>query len=351
MKHLLHIISCILCINSFAQDIHFAQSTFVPQLINPATVGVFNGWERITLSNRNQWLGVDKSYMTSQFSFDLNLLKNDNGKQNSYLGLGMSFYNDIAGEGQFGINQLNIAVSGIIPVAEGQTVSAAIQIGGVQRSGNIASLSWGNQFNGTSFDQDINSNEFSGNSSFFHEDFGAGIYYNYRGKKNALVRNEITKLYGGAAFFHITQPRLKYSSGNQDKLNAKLILHAGAEIDIPKSEWSSAASFVFMNQGPHQQFLINAMMKARLRNGTKYTGIYSESYFGFGLIHRLKDAIAPQLMLEFGSYKIGLLYELAVSQISQASFGGFEISLQWANTRNALFKSRGSKGFIKTRNM
>jgi hypothetical protein len=92
-------------------------------------------------------------------------------------------------------------------------------------------------------------------------------------------------------------------------------------------------------------------MKARLKNGTKYTGIYSESYFGFGLIHRVKDAIAPQIMLEFGSYKFGLLYELPVSQISQASFGGFEVSFQWANTRNALFKSRNSKGFIKTKNM
>ncbi len=174
MKYFLYILTCFSYINCFSQDVHFAQCTFVPQLINPATVGVFNGWERITLSNRNQWLGVDKSYMTSQFSFDMNLLKNDNGKQNSYLGLGMSFYNDIAGEGQFGINQLNFSVSGIIPISEGQTVSAAIQLGGVQRSGKIDNLRWGNQFTGSSFDQNINSNEISGNSSFFHEDFGEG---------------------------------------------------------------------------------------------------------------------------------------------------------------------------------
>ena len=64
--------------NCFCQDVHFAQSSFIPQLINPATVGVFNGWERVTLSNRNQWLGFDKSYLTSQFSLDMNLLKNDN---------------------------------------------------------------------------------------------------------------------------------------------------------------------------------------------------------------------------------------------------------------------------------
>lgn len=334
-----------------AQDVHFAQSTFVPQLINPATIGVFNGWERVSLSNRKQWLGIDNSYMTSQFSFDMNLLKNDNGKQTSYLGLGLSFFNDIAGEGQFGINQLNLSISGIIPIAENQTVSAAIQVGGVQRSGKISNLSWGNQFNGSGFDPTINANESGANSSFFHEDFGAGVYYNYNGQNNTLARNEISNIYAGAAFFHVTQPRLKYGNGNEDKLDPKLVLHSGAQVDIPKTQWAAAGSVVFMNQGPSQLLLLNAMMKARLKNGTKYTGIYSESYFGIGLIHRLNDALAPQIIYEFGSCKIGLLYELSVSPINQANTGGFEVSFQWANTRNALFKSRKAKGFIKTKNM
>jgi type IX secretion system PorP/SprF family membrane protein len=351
MRKLIFILLVFISVNSSAQDVHFAQSTFVPQLINPASIGVFNGWERVTISNRKQWIGIDKSYMSSQFSFDMNLLKNDNGKQNSYLGLGLSFFNDIAGEGQFGINQLNFSVSGIIPIAENQTVSAAIQLGGVQRTGKLSNLNWGNQFDGTDFNSNINSNESNTNSSFFHEDFGAGIFYNFNGQKSALTRNELSNIYAGASYFHVTQPKLKFSNGNQDKLDAKFVLHTGAQFDIPNTEWASSASLVYMNQGPHQMLLINAMIKARLRNGTKYTGIYSESYFGFGLIHRVKDAIAPQVMVEFGSCKIGLLYELSVSQLSQANKGGFEISFQWANARNALFKSRGSKGFIKTKNL
>ncbi len=333
------------------QDIHFAQTPLVPQLINPATTGVFEGWERITLSNRNQWYGIQNSYFTSQFSADLNLLKNDNGPNKSYLGLGISFYNDIAGDGKFGINQLNLSVSGIIPVAENQTVSAAIQIGGAQRSGNINSLTWGNQFNGSEFDTQVPSYEVNSISSYFHEDFGAGVYYNYKGTKGTLARNEITSLYAGAAFFHITTPKLKYNNGTSDKLNSKIVLHGGGEVDIPGSEWAAAGSFVFMDQGPHQQTMINLMMKARMKNGTKYTGVYNESYFGFGLIHRFKDALAPQLLFEFGSYKIGILYELTVSNLSAASKGGFEVSFQWANMRNALFTSRRSKGHKRAKNL
>ena len=97
-----------------------------------------------------------------------------------------------------------------------------------------------------------------------------------------------------------------------------------------------------MDQGPHQQTMLNLMMKARMKNGTKYTGVYDESYFGFGIIHRLKDALAPQLLFEFGSYKIGILYELTVSNFSSAA-SGFEVSFR-ANMRNALFTSRRSKG-------
>ena len=98
-----------------------------------------------------------------------------------------------------------------------------------------------------------------------------------------------------------------------------------------------------MDQGPHQQTMLNLMMKARMKNGTKYTGVYNESYFGFGIIHRLKDALAPQLLFEFGSYKIGILYELTVSNLSSAARGGFEVSFQWANMRNAYLHQEDQK--------
>ena len=82
------------------------------------------------------------------------------------------------------------------------------------------------------------------------------------------------------------------------------------------------------------------MLKARIHEGTKFTGIYNESYIGFGVIYRYTDALAPQLLLEIGSYKIGLLYEFTTSKLSSVAIGCFEISFQWANMKNALFKSR-----------
>ena len=176
MKNIYYILLCLLPINFIAQDIHFTQTVFTPQIINPATVGLFDGWERITLSHRQQWIGINNPYITSQFSLDMNLLKKDDGTKKSYLGLGLAFYNDIAGDSKFGINQINLSVASIIPIAEKHTISSAIQIGGVQRSGNLDGLTWANQFeqSSNSFNTEIDPNESNGMSSFFHEDFGAG---------------------------------------------------------------------------------------------------------------------------------------------------------------------------------
>jgi len=108
---------------SFSQDIHFVQSSAIPQLINPATAGVFHGWERVSLSHRQQWLSAGSPYVTSQFSADLNLFKKENGSSRGYLGLGLNFYNDVAGDAKFGTNKFSLAINGIIQVTEEQTAS------------------------------------------------------------------------------------------------------------------------------------------------------------------------------------------------------------------------------------
>ncbi len=347
MRKLLYISLMLLCGNSYAQDVHFAQTSTIPQLLNPATVGVFQGWERVIASHRQQWIGLENPYVTSQFSADLNLLKNDNGAANSHLGIGLSFYNDVAGDAKFGTKNFSLSVAGIIPVESDQTVSAAIQVGGAQRSGNLSALTWGNQFDGTGFDTQIPSNEGDGMSSFFYGDIGAGIFYNYTGYNHTLLRKELSNLYGGVAYYHLNKPTLQYRNGTSDKLHSKLVGMAGMQWDIPKSLWAFAPSFVYMKQGPHQEIMGSLLMKFRMKEGTKYTGIYTESYLGMGLTYRNKDAIAPQVLIEFGSYKIGLLYEFTTSNLNAVSKGGFEVSFQWANMNTALFKGRRFKGWGK----
>lgn len=344
MKNLIKIL-LLLPVTMFGQDIHFVQSSVVPQLLNPATVGVFEGWERVSIAHRQQWLSMGSPYVTSQLSADLNVFKESNSS--GYLGLGLNFYNDIAGDGKFGTTQFSLSVAGILPVKEAHTISAGIQIGGAQRTGNINSLSWGNQWNGRDgFSSDIASNENNSNTSFMHSDMAAGIFYNYADYNNTLVRKEFQNIYGGVSYFHITRPHLNYRGGT-DRLHSKLVILGGGVFEIPRSTVAIAPSASYILQGPLQETLISALLKFRLKNGSKYTGINNETYFSIGGATRINDSFAPNVIIEIGSFKIGLAYEFTTSSLANVAKNSFELTLQWANMKTALFQGRRTKGWKK----
>lgn len=349
MKLLLYISFLFTSFFGFGQDIHFIQSSLVPQLINPAATGVFEGWERVSISHRQQWLSMGSPYITSQVSADLNLLKGDNSnKKWGYLGLGLNFYNDVAGDGKFGTNQISISASGIVPIDDVHSVSAGIQFGGAQRTGNINSLTWGNQWNGTDgFSSDISSNETNTNTSFVYPDLGIGVFYSYADYKSTMVRKEFQNIYGGVSYYHVTRPYLMYRNGSNDRLYSKLIFSGGAALEIPRTTLAIAPSFAYFTQGPYSETLISLLLKFRLKNGSKYTGIYSDSYFSIGAATRWNDSFAPKICFEIGSVKLGLAYELTTSTLANAANNSFEISLQWANLKTALFTGRRTKGWKK----
>ena len=47
------------------QDYHFSQYEKTLMILNPATVGNFEGFERFSFQNRNQWIGSGTQFMTT----------------------------------------------------------------------------------------------------------------------------------------------------------------------------------------------------------------------------------------------------------------------------------------------
>ena len=78
-------------LSASAQDFHVTQILQSPNLLNPGAVGVYDGWERIAVQHRNQWLGGGTTYMTTGLAADANFFKNDR-KPNAHLGVGVQFY-------------------------------------------------------------------------------------------------------------------------------------------------------------------------------------------------------------------------------------------------------------------
>lgn len=347
-KLIILLISCA-CATGNAQDIHFAQSAQIPILINPANTGLFMGWERVILNHRQQWSSVQSPYVTTNGSFELNIGKPEKHDK-AYLGAGINFYSDVAGDSKFGVTTGSLNVSAIVPLADKHTVAAGMQFGSGQQKVNYDNLTWASQFNSTdgAFDNSITVGEPVGIASNFYFDMGMGAVYRYRNHNVSFGRAEILRrAHAGIALFHLTKPTIDFG-GARTRMDSKLVLHGDILVNIPGSKLAVEPNFAYFKQGPFSEQLYGALLKIEIKSGTKYTGIYTESYISFGAKYRVNDAVIPEFFLELDAFKVGLSYDMNLSFTEASRYmGGFEISLQWANLNTALFKSHNSKGFKK----
>lgn len=339
MKRSVFIVLTLLAGQLAAQDIHFSQTAQTPLLINPACAGVYDGWERVNVNHRNQWLGAATQFMTSSVAADINLGKDD-FRDKAHVGLGLLFYNDIGGDSKFGTQSGALTVSGILPVGGGHTISAGIQGGFGNRSADFSTLTFNSQWNGNAYDTDIQTGESAGFNGYRFIDASAGAYYVYDASKSSFRRKDNFKLQIGLGAFHLNRPALTYSGITGDRMYRKFIAHASVNADIAMTDWSVDASAVQSIQGPHNETILGIITKYRFKDGTKITGHSQDAYFGFGTYFRFNDAICPTIQVDWKGFHFGVSYDATISTMRKAYTGSLEFSLSYTNLNHALFKSR-----------
>jgi type IX secretion system PorP/SprF family membrane protein len=325
-----------------AQDLHFSQTAQTPLLINPAAAGVYDGWERVIINHRNQWLGAGTQFMTTSIAADANFGKTRMNDK-AHVGIGLMFYNDIGGDSRFGSQTGSLTLSGILPMGgSGHTLSAGIQGGFGSRKADFSDLTFTSQWNGSQYDQTIASGEANSANSFRYADASAGLYYVYDGGQSTFSRNNDFKFQLGFAGYHLNKPQLKYATVVGDRLMRKFVIHSGVTADLPMRDMSIDGSVVQIIQGPHMESLFGMMLRYRFEDGTKITGNSQDAYFGFGTYYRLKDALIPSILVEWRGFRFGVSYDVTVSSMRRAYSGGsLEFSLSYTNLNHALFKTRG----------
>jgi type IX secretion system PorP/SprF family membrane protein len=340
MKKVITIFAIISGFQASAQDIHFSQTAETPLLINPAATGVYNGWERVQINQRNQWLGASTQFSTSSLACDVNFLKTERNN-NAHLGLGMFFYNDIGGDSKFGTQSGALSISGILPVGGGHTLSAGLQAGFAMRSADLSRVLFESQINGTSFDPTLANGENANVSSFKYADISSGLYYQYDSEQSTFRRNNKMKFDIGAAVYHVNQPSFKYLGIPFDRLYSKLVFHTSYSQDIQGTDWAFDVSAVQFIQGPHFETILGGMGRYRFNTGSKITGFNRDAYFGFGMYMRMKDAIIPRFSVDWKGMKMGISYDFTVSKLRKAYKGGsLEFSISYTNLQYGLLKRR-----------
>ena len=331
------VLSAVYC-NS--QDIHFAQISETPLQINPALTGAYDGFYRGILNYRNQWPAMGKSYNTLMASYDMPLKMKK--KPGGYIGAGAFLFSDKAGDSHFGTTQGALSVSAILPSGRYSRMSAGMQFGLVQHSLDISAIQWPSQYNGQNYDPSISPNEQVNKNSFSFFDMGIGGNYQVYKSTSTITGKNVFHLNMGAAFFHATMPSQKFYSGSDENQYPRITAHASMRYDVPGTLVGIVPSFVYMMQGPAMELNLGTLFRYKVSQGTKVTGFYTESAISAGLHYRFKDAISPQVYLEFSDYAFGLSYDFNVSSYGkvQKSAGGFEISIKYANMRGALLKGK-----------
>ncbi|MBN4062304.1 MAG: hypothetical protein COA57_12030 [Flavobacteriales bacterium] len=330
---LLFVLCFLFSVSCFAQDIHFSQFYQTPLIVNPALTGVFGGDQRVILNYKDQWTSFGAPYKTFAFSFDATMLKKK--WDNSYLGAGVSVYNDVAGDAKLGTTQVNAALSGILFVSDNNSISAGVMGGFAQRSMKGENFEWGNQFvNGVHDPNQPTGEPAQSLEPFFFGDAAAGINWNYSQEASDIARNNELNLNAGIAAYHINKPKQKYYKlGELEQLYSKLVAHAGAYIGMGNTNIALLPTLFYMRQGPAQEIDFGVMGRFTIQEESKLTGVLKETAVSIGGYYRVGDAIIPAVMFEMANFAVGITYDINVSALTEVSRGrgGMEISLRYVN--------------------
>lgn len=314
-----------------AQDAHFSQFYNSPLTLNPSLAGTFDGKIRVIANYRNQWQSVATPFKTFAFSSDMSFFrKRESG---GFLGAGLSFISDKAGDSELGLNQVNLSIAYHAKISGHSILSAGIQGGFAQRSINFSALMWDNQYDGNSFNQALSPNEPDITNNHSYPDFGAGMQWAYsKGEMFATANNQFFANVG-ISVFHINSPNVSFYSTAKDNLPLKITGHGALQMGINNSKYSLEPSFEYVQQSSLKDIVAGLLMRIKLQDESKYTGFVKGAALSLGSYYRIGDAVIPAIQLEIAEYALGVSYDINTSALKAVSQGrgGFEISIRYNN--------------------
>ena len=299
--------------NIFSQDIHFSQSHLSPINLNPAETGNYLEDFRLHINQRTQWRSITVPYVTFSSSFEVNWKElKIPGKVSN----GIIFNTDKAGDGNFGTNQIGLAISYKIP---NNDTNLVIRIGTIfmwnQHSVDYTKFYFDNQYNGYIFDPTLPSNEVFPKSNLSYFDFHTGVL--------------ITKTFNsipvnlGLSLYHINAPKKSFYNEVNVNLDRKFSLYLNSNLKL----WQRTfliPNFYWFKQRMLKEVYIGGLINIKTQN-TDFKGYYIGGWF------RLGDAAIISAAFDYKNIHISFSYDYNISPLVAASNGrgGLEIGIKY----------------------
>ncbi|MCW3072970.1 MAG: type secretion system rane protein PorP/SprF [Flaviaesturariibacter sp.] len=323
-KMLLGMLMLIVAFGATGQDINFSQFYELPLLRNPALAGKFRGDIRATSAFRSQWNSVTVPYKTQALGVELK--SGVSANSDDYISLGMQITNDVAGDSKLGKTQLlpMIAYHKLMNSYRNTYISVGFLGGAVQQRFDPTGLKFDDQFVGGAYSATNPTRQTFTNTNVIYWDAAAGVTYSSETDKGL-------QYYIGAAYFHVSQPKVAFNPDNDMRLNRKIVFNLG--ISTPVGEYNTLILYAdYFSQGGNSQAQGGVLYKHDMVQADEIENVS----LSMGAFYRVNDAIVPVVKLDYYKWGIGLTYDANINKLKQASNGrgGFELTLSYKSFLN-----------------
>ncbi len=307
--------------NVQAQDPAFSQFFASPLTLNPALTGKFNGDVRVAGNYRDQWPTINNAFITSTLSVDMPILKNHLPENNTW-GIGIMGMSDKTASGALNSNYLSLSTAYHISIDEDGYHQVGLGFQGTYATKLLdgTKLHFEDQLDQQGGWTLPSSETISGrqvNLNYF--DMNIGVLYNG-------TTTGANNFYAGASVYHINTPKESFLGDDQYVLHPRFTVHGGASIPVSNDGYVHFSG-LYSRQDNATNVVLGGAWSLNVNNDNNSpTNVYVGSWLRF---NNITDAWIPYVGLDFGSFTMGLSYDVNISALKTASEsqGGIEISL------------------------
>jgi len=287
--------------NAKAQGIHFSQYYNAPMLTNPANTGLMSDNDyRVGVNYRNQWSSVPVPYKTFSAYADFQALHAD--QLSNWLGFGVAFFNDKAGDGNLSLNRVVGNVAYHLQMGYSSMLSMGVSGTYAQRSVDFTKLTFDMQWDGFAFNGTLPNGEQAGVAKTNYMEVGAGLNYAYFPNDNVYIKV-------GVGVDQINQPKESFY-GQNNQLGMRPTANVDATFKMGNS-FILNPSMYFSTQSKAYELVYGTLAQVYVGGEGR-----EASQLIFGAFNRWNEAVIGTFGYEWGGMRIMMSYDFTISKLA-----------------------------------
>ena len=338
MKKIIWMMTALVTLQGFearGQSMHFSQYYNAPMLLNPANTALMPDDDyRVGANYRNQWAVVPVPYNTFSAWGDFKLGGNKNNEtHNNWLGIGLGFFSDKAGDGNLSLSQFQGNIAYHLQLSKTFMVSLGFSGSVVQRSVNYDNLTFDAQWDGMTFNSNIGNAEKVGIIKTSYYKAAPGINFAY-------FPNESLYIKLGGSVDNINRPTESFYKTGKNTLdyrpigNLDVLIKTGPVLIVNPSAYYTV-------QSGAAELVVGSQFRTVLSNTNQLNPMIIQLILG--AYYRVNDAAIGAAGVQIGGLQFMASYDFTMSALApyNAAYGALEFSLIYQGKYG---KNKGIKG-------